>query len=782
MLDRVLHLGLDALCLVYLLAALALALYALHAYGILSVLLRHGGRARTKRRKVAESGRTALVNLGTWPDVVTQLPLYNEANVAARVMRAAAAMEYPGRHRIQVLDDSDDETVLVVDAVAEELQRDGHQVEVIRRANRSGFKAGALAHGMNCDEAPFLAVFDADFVPPRDFLIRTVPLFFADQKAAFVQGRWTFLNGNDSILTRAQEVGLDSHFAIEQAARSSHPTMFMNFNGTAGIWRRSAIEDAGGWSSATLTEDLDLSYRVQLQGWHGHYLNDLPVPGELPTTFSAYKSQQFRWAKGSMQTATRLLPRIFRSQMDAISKVEAFFHLTHYVVHPLLMILVLLAPILAIAGGGMGLPGSAGWILLVAAFAPTFFYAVGQMRLHRNWPLRLANLPTLTLAGMGLAAANARAIAEAFVGHKSDFVRTPKRGDRETRLYHVKFPVPPILELALGFYSVAGVWFAWQAGHHGIAQFGLLAATSFFYMGSCSFLEQITASATKAISPNLLPKCALSLAFVLFVSVGAQPAELPIKTDFLKGNLLDQGKAEVNIYDATLMKYGQARQGTVTQIWVKEPWDAKRGIKWGGEGSADFEVIKLNHVVSYATGMYRYEQMWSGFWKRDSAELVKWSLSHHEACGNTFKQARLSDGKAEYVHFSYFENEGDGREELVIPPGAVFYDELPLKLRLLVSVGLSEAFTVPLFPTVIHPKAGPMKPNPATIRQIRSDNAEVEFEVKHLDGIDRFVFETNAPFKLLRWELADGGKLTLRKSLFTDYWNQNQPGDEKMLE
>lgn len=263
---------------------------------------------------------------------------------------------------------------------------------------------------------------------------------------------------------------------------------------------------------------------------------------------------------------------------------------------------------------------------------------------------------------------------------------------------------------------------------------------------------------------------------------GMLAGELPVDTRVLTTDWLDQGKAEVNIYDATLMKYGQPRQGTVTQIWVKEPWDAKRGTKWGGQGAADFEVIKLNHVVSYPTGMYRYEQMWSGFWKRDSAELVKWSLSHHEACGNTFKQARLSDGKAEYVHFSYFENEGDGREELVIPPGAVFYDELPLKLRLLVSVGLSEAFTVPLFPTVIHPKAGPMKPNPATIRQVRRDNAEVEFEVKHLDGIDRFVFETNAPFKLLRWELADGGKLNLRKSLFTDYWNQNQPGDEKMLE
>lgn len=474
---------------VYLFAASALALYALHAWGILGVLIRHCSFARREGLSLEQDGCSALSRLEVWPDVVTQLPLYNEANVAGRVMRAAASMAYPGRHSIQVLDDSDDETIAVVDAVAEELRGKGSSVQVIRRAERSGFKAGALAHGMICDEAPLLAVFDADFIPPHNFLLRTVPLFYGDPKAGFVQGRWTFLNGNDSILTRAQGVGLDSHFSIEQAARSSHPTMFMNFNGTAGIWRRAAIEEAGGWSAATLTEDLDLSYRVQLKGWRGHYLNDLPVAGELPPTFSAYKSQQFRWAKGSMQTAIRLLPRIFSSGMSPIAKLESFFHLTHYVVHPLLMILILLAPLLAVAGGGDAMPGSAGWILMVAAFAPTVFYAVGQARLHSNWVIRLANLPTLTLAGMGLAAGNARAIAEAFLGHESAFIRTPKKGDRETRRYRVKFSVPPALELGLGFYSLAGFWFAWQQGQPGIAQFGLLAAASLFYMGCFSLWE-----------------------------------------------------------------------------------------------------------------------------------------------------------------------------------------------------------------------------------------------------------------------------------------------------
>ena len=480
---------LGAASLLYLFCAFALAAYALHAYGILAVLVRYVSRSRDASRGLQKDGIAALQRAAHWPDVVTQLPLYNEANVAERLIRAVAAMEYPGRHTVQVLDDSSDETRALIDAVAEDLRSLGHRISVIRRADRSGFKAGALAYGMEQCDADYFAVFDADFVPPPDFLVRTMPIFFGDPRAGFVQGRWSFLNERDSILTRAQGVGLDSHFAIEQCARSSHPAMFMNFNGTAGIWRREAIEEAGGWSAETLTEDLDLSYRVQLAGWRGHYLNDLSVPGELPPTFAAYKSQQFRWAKGSMQSAIRLLPSIVRSNLSWIVKVEAFFHLTHYVVHPLLFVVVILAPLLAFAGGGVALPGMAGWILLLAAFAPTLFYGTGQALLHHDWPRRLLRLPALTLAGMGLAAGNARAIAEALAGHRSAFIRTPKRGDRESRHYRVKFPVPPAFECALGLYALVGVWFAWQAGHTGIAHFGLLASASFLYMGGWSAWE-----------------------------------------------------------------------------------------------------------------------------------------------------------------------------------------------------------------------------------------------------------------------------------------------------
>lgn len=257
---------------------------------------------------------------------------------------------------------------------------------------------------------------------------------------------------------------------------------------------------------------------------------------------------------------------------------------------------------------------------------------------------------------------------------------------------------------------------------------------------------------------------------------------LPLETRPLMTDWLDQGKAEFTIYDATIVRYGQARQGAVTHIWVKEPWDDRRGIKHGGQGQGDYEVIKLNQIISFPTGMYRYEQMWSGFWKRENAERVKFSLSHHEACGNTFKQLRFTGPVARFTWFSYFEEHGDGERKLHLPPETVFYDELPFKLRLLAFRGLSKPITVLLIPTIIHAQSDTMKTSPATILQTRRDQGEIEFEIRHADGADRLTYETKTPFKLLRSERADGSSLRLRKSLFTDYWNHNQPGDEKMLE
>ncbi len=460
--------------------ALALWLYAVHAYWILWIIARNRKLAPTVRENSTPD---------TWPDVVTQIPLYNEANVAERVMRAVAAMEYPGCHTVQVLDDSTDETCAIVDAVADDLRCSGCDVEVVRRSSRTGFKAGALAEGMRHSTAPFLAVFDADFVPSRDFLLRTVGVMQSAPQVGFVQGRWTFLNEGDSILTRAQAIGLDSHFVLEQNARGSHPSLFMNFNGTAGVWRREAIDEAGGWSAATLTEDLDLSYRVQLCGWNGVFLKELQVPGELPATLAGFKSQQFRWAKGSAQTAIRLLPALLRAKLPIMTKVEAFVHLTHYAVHLFLLVIIILVPLIAAMGVNQEFFAEVGILIAFAAVAPAVFYAVGQALLHPDWPIRLLRIPAITIANMGLAISNARAVLEAIIGRQSSFIRTPKSGDCETRRYRVRFPVPPLAEIALGVYAGIGLWFAVEHRLWGIAYFCLLAVVALTTVGMFSLRE-----------------------------------------------------------------------------------------------------------------------------------------------------------------------------------------------------------------------------------------------------------------------------------------------------
>ncbi|MEM1157135.1 MAG: glycosyltransferase [Verrucomicrobiota bacterium] len=479
----------------HLLLACLLALYALHSYAIIGMLLIFRARESDKRQTSREKGCHWIAAHG-WPEVVTQLPIYNEQHVARRIITAAAEMDYPaGRHIVQVLDDSNDSTVCIVDQITRELtnrRAKGEavaEVQVIRRSQRNGYKAGALAYGMTQTDAPFITVFDADFIPSKDFLRRSIPHFFASGKIGFVQGRWTFLNHADLTLTRAQGIGLDSHFAIEQGARSSHPGTFMNFNGTAGVWRAAAIKDAGGWSAATLTEDLELSYRTQMKGWQGIYLPELAVPCELPASFSGFKSQQFRWAKGSIQTALRLFPGILKSRIPVIAKIEAFFHLTHYLVHPLLLILVLLTPFTILSRSETLAPGWAGTLLLAASLAPVIFYSFGQSWLHHNWLRRLIYLPALTLAGMGLALSNAKAVWEALTGRTSPFIRTPKQGQSAAQSYWVKFPVRPRYEILLGLYTLLGALAAWNYGSWGTAQFATLASAAFLYMGFFSEQE-----------------------------------------------------------------------------------------------------------------------------------------------------------------------------------------------------------------------------------------------------------------------------------------------------
>jgi hypothetical protein len=275
----------------------------------------------------------------------------------------------------------------------------------------------------------------------------------------------------------------------------------------------------------------------------------------------------------------------------------------------------------------------------------------------------------------------------------------------------------------------------------------------------------------------------VGFAFACWTPVAdAFAAELVFPTDWFQSDLFDRGQAEYTIYDARIVRYREPRDAVVTHVLVKEPWDAKRGVKWGGQGQADFEVIKLNQVLSIPTGIYRYEQMWTGIWKRESGNLLKFSLSHHETCGNTYKQGRIgANGVCRFVYHSYFDGEGDGERSFALA-GSILYDELPLKLRLLAPQQRSGTYQVRLIPTIIHSRPGSTDARPAQVEEIRRGQGEIVYEVRHAGGADRLIYESQAPFKLLRWEQADGSLLTLRKSLMIDYWNRNRPGDEILLQ
>ena len=385
-----------------------------------------------------------------WPAVTIQLPVYNEPAVIRRLIRAAVALDYPGSREIQILDDSNDQTTSII---RDELARmdSGVGVVHIRRDSRAGFKAGALAYGMSCSSSDLFAVFDADFVPQRDFLLRTVP-WFSDSKTGMVQARWGHLNREESLLTRLQAIYLDAHFAVESSARHAHG-LFFNFNGTAGVWRREAIEDAGGWSAATVTEDLDLSYRAQMSGWNFRFLEEVDVPAELPNTLTAFHGQQFRWAKGSLQTARLRLPRIMRASLPWPVRVEALVHLTNNISYLLTLLLaLLLVPSMMIRyAAGMS------WILAldVILFASSssslvFFYREGQRRIHRP-PPRLREILWLIPFGVGLSVTNARAVIEGLTRRGGEFNRTPKQGQAGRRIIE-SIPRFPLAELILSAY------------------------------------------------------------------------------------------------------------------------------------------------------------------------------------------------------------------------------------------------------------------------------------------------------------------------------------------
>jgi hypothetical protein len=363
-----------------------------------------------------------------WPTLTVQLPLYNERYVAARLIDACVQLEYPaGRLELQVLDDSTDETCAVVAERVAHWQRRGVDIVHVCRDDRTGYKAGALANGLGFARGDLVAVFDADFVPPADFLLQMVP-YFADAGIGLVQARWSHLNAG-SVLTVAQSALLDAHFVIEQGVRNE-TECFMNFNGTAGVWRRACIDDAGGWKADTLTEDLDLSYRAQLAGWRFRFVNDLGVPAELPASVAAWRQQQFRWTKGTAETARKMLGRLWRAPLPMRVKLEGTLHLTGFVVFPaILLAAVLHAPLLTAHALGAGISDAYLGVMGFGLFAfagVTLAHLFAQRALYADWPRRMLLFPWFLTASMGLALSNTKGAAEALLRRRSPFVRTPK--------------------------------------------------------------------------------------------------------------------------------------------------------------------------------------------------------------------------------------------------------------------------------------------------------------------------------------------------------------------
>ena len=471
------------------LVMLILSVYSCHAYVMVYLYRKH-------RRQ----GQQPQAEPGVWPVVTVQLPMYNERYVVKRLVDAVCSMDYPrDRLEVQILDDSTDETREVARELADRWRARGVDIKYIHRTDRTGYKAGALKAGLEVARGEFLALFDADFVPPRDFLRRMMPRFDTPDVGA-VQARWGHLNDRTSALTRSLAIGLDAHFAVEHAARSASG-LFINFNGTAGVWRKATIVDAGNWQADTLTEDLDLSYRAQMRGWRFRYADDVVCPAEIPAEVDGLKSQQYRWTKGAIQTARKILPRLWRRpDLSLKVKLEGTIHLTHNIVFPVMLTLSLLSwPLLVLQ---QNVAASRNYFLwastfIVWAFSYPLFYAVAQRRIYADWRRRLLHLPGLMACAVGMSLINTKAVLSGLVQDAGPFIRTPKYdlandgGSWLGKTYRARVDNTALVELLLAVYLAVTVGYSAVHGQLGILPFLVLPLWGFAWVGWLSLRNSL---------------------------------------------------------------------------------------------------------------------------------------------------------------------------------------------------------------------------------------------------------------------------------------------------
>jgi cellulose synthase/poly-beta-1,6-N-acetylglucosamine synthase-like glycosyltransferase len=475
------------LILVYLAIMGLLAVYGFHRTVLVFLFLKTRGKEPKPKGTFKEL-----------PFVTVQLPMFNERYVASRLLEAVSRVEYPkDKFEIQVLDDSTDDTTDIVRAKAEEIAAEGVRISLIHRTDRTGYKAGALENGLKTARGEFVAVFDADFRPGPNILMDTIH-YFSDEKVGMVQMRWGHINRKYSLLTRIQSLMLDGHFVIEHDARY-RSGRFFNFNGTAGIWRRASISDAGGWEHDTLTEDMDLSYRAQLKGWRFVYLTSVETPAEIPVEMASFKSQQHRWAKGSIQVAKKMLPIILKSDVPFKVKMEAFFHLTNNLAYVLMILMaLLLLP-------NLMLRTEHGWREVLMIDLPLFFgttasigtfYIVAHRSLYGGFWRALAKVPMLMSLGIGLSINNAKAVIEGLIGYETEFVRTAKHGADKQVLslrkmkYRARKSFVPIVELFFAAYFVFTIYVAFVGKHYVSLPFLVLFLLGYLYVGVLSVYQR----------------------------------------------------------------------------------------------------------------------------------------------------------------------------------------------------------------------------------------------------------------------------------------------------